>query len=139
MKLWKVFFQNWSKVKSPKGCEAMKITIELNNEDIVKADETNFEALFVLIQSFTKSLKVGAENIMREKVSELHAEKNSKAEQIDRAEIEKQIKQIALEGKEKGASAKIKELIHGYGVEKLSAVPDDKMTELLQKVQDAIQ
>ena len=53
---------------------------------------------------------------------------------INRKDIESEIKQIALDGKEKGASKKIKEIIQTYGVEKLSDVPDEKMTELLEKV-----
>lgn len=53
---------------------------------------------------------------------------------INRKDIEAEIKQIALDGKEKGASKKIKEIIQTYGVEKLSDVPDEKMPELLEKV-----
>ena len=60
---------------------------------------------------------------------------NSTEKTFDRDEIEKQIKKIATEGKDKGASAIIRKCIQSYGVEKLSAVPDDKMAELLQKVQ----
>ena len=53
---------------------------------------------------------------------------------ISRKDIETAIKQIALDGKEKGVSKKIKEIIHEYGVEKLSDVPNEKMPELLEKV-----
>lgn len=53
---------------------------------------------------------------------------------INRKDIEAEIKQIALDGKEKGASKQIKEIIQTYGVEKLSDVPDEKMPELLEKV-----
>ena len=53
---------------------------------------------------------------------------------INRKDIEAEIKQIALDGKEKGASKKIKEIIQTYGVEKLSDVPDEKLPELLEKV-----
>ena len=93
-------------------------------------------------------MKEGEEKIFRETTDKFIAEKQAKktstvekSEEIqkpiafNRKEIESQIKKIALDGKEKGASTKIKELIHGYGVEKLSEVPDENMTELLQKVQ----
>lgn len=119
----------------------MKITIEFDQSDIVRADEVNFQGFFLMVQSFAKSLKEGKEKVLRESVDKFIEKKTSTAEtetKFNRADIESQIKQIALEGKEKGASAKIKELIHGYGVEKLSAVPDDKMAELLQKVQAAV-
>ena len=123
----------------------MKVTIEFSHEDITRADETNFEAFFVMVQAFAKSLKVGNENILREKVSQVHAEKhsakkdstaekNSVEEKINREEIETEIKKIALEGKEKGASMKIKEILKSFGYEKLSEVPDKKMVELLGKV-----
>ena len=123
--------------------EKMKITIEFDQSDIIRADEVNFQGFFLMIQSFAKSLQEGKEKVLREAVDKFVEEKKSaKVEtaekNFNRAEIETQIKQIALDGKEKGASKKIKEIIQSYGVEKLSDVPDDKMIELLQKVQAAV-
>ena len=125
------------------GEEKMKITIEFDQSDIIRADEVNFQGFFLMIQSFAKSLQEGKEKVLREAVDKFVEEKKSaKVEtaekNFNRAEIETQIKQIALDGKDKGASKKIKEIIQSYGVEKLSDVPDDKMTELLQKVQAAV-
>ena len=57
---------------------------------------------------------------------------------VNRKDIETAIKQIASDGREKGASKKIKEIIQSYGVEKLSEVPDEKMAELLAKVQESV-
>ena len=124
----------------------MKITIEFNHEDIVRADEVNFQGFFLMVQSFAKSLKEGKEKVLREAadkfVEEKKSAKDAEVETADknfnRAEIEAEIKKIALDGKDKGASKKIKEIIQSYGVEKLSAVPDDKMTELLAKIQEAV-
>ena len=121
----------------------MKITIEFDHSDIIRADEVNFQGFFLMIQSFAKSLQEGKEKVLREAVDKFVEEKKSAKDaegesvekNFNRAEIETQIKQIALDGKDKGASKKIKEIIQSYGVEKLSAVPDDKMAELLQKVQ----
>ena len=138
----------------------MKINIEISHGDLIKADATNIQALFLVCQSFAKTYKVGEENNLREVVNAEYAKRHKpkektvenksdaettpkttekkSAEKLDRAEIEAQIKKIALEGKEKGASSKIKEIIQSYGVEKLSEVPDEKMTELLQKIQEAM-
>ena len=121
----------------------MKITIEFDHSDIIRADEVNFQGFFLMIQSFAKSLQEGKEKVLREAVDKFVEEKKSAKDaegesvekNFNRAEIETQIKQIALDGKDKGASKKIKEIIQSYGVEKLSAVPDDKMAELLKKVQ----
>ena len=125
------------------GEEKMKITIEFDQSDIIRADEVNFQGFFLMIQSFAKSLQEGKEKVLREAVDKFVEEKKSaKVEtaekNFNRVEIETQIKQIALDGKDKGASKKIKEIIQSYGVEKLSDVPDDKMIELLQKVQAAV-
>ena len=121
----------------------MKITIEFDQSDIIRADEVNFQGFFLMIQSFAKSLQEGKEKVLREAVDKFVEEKKSaKVEtaekNFNRAEIETQIKQIALDGKEKGASKKIKEIIQSYGVEKLSEVPDEKMAELLAKVQESV-
>ena len=124
----------------------MKITIEFDQSDIIRADEVNFQGFFLMIQSFAKSLQEGKEKVLREAVDKFVEEKKTaKAAKVEpaeknfnRAEIETQIKQIALDGKDKGASKKIKEIIQSYGVEKLSDVPNEKMTELLQKVQAAV-
>ena len=134
----------------------MKINIELTHEDLMKADAENIQSLFLICQSFAKTYKVGEESAMRETVNAEYDKRHKATENkktdtpseepkaqtekpFDRKEIETQIKQIALDGKDKGASKKIKECIQSYGVEKLSAVPDDKMADLLQKVQEAVQ
>ena len=120
----------------------MKITIEFNHEDIVRANDAEFEAFFVMVQAFAKTLKVSDKKFLSDKVPENQTEKSSAKtdaeKNFNRAEIETEIKKIALEGKEKGASIKIKEILKSFGVEKLSAVPDDKMTELLAKIQEAV-
>ena len=140
----------------------MRIVIELDHNDIVGTEAPEFEALFTVIQGYCKMVK-GAQAIApkvyveelekarerdrakaRNQVKIETEQKSEQAEKtednkteknFDRKEIENQIKDIAAKGKDKGASATIKKCIQSYGVEKLSAVPDDKMAELLQKVQ----
>ena len=132
----------------------MKITIELEHTDIVNSAAPEFEALFTVIQMYAKTVKLQKEIVPKvysdevQKQEEKHraaakntvenipAEKVSTVEEkkFNRAEIETEIKKIALEGKEKGASLQIKECIKSFGCEKLSEVPDDKLLELLEKV-----
>ena len=140
----------------------MRILIELDHNDIVGTEAPEFEALFTVVQGYCKMVKGTQAIAPKVYVEELEkarerdrakarnqakiesAQKteqadnkteNSTEKTFDREEIEKQIKKIATEGKDKGASAIIRKCIQSYGVEKLSAVPDDKMAELLQKVQ----
>ena len=136
----------------------MKIIIELDHTDIVNSSAPEFEALFTVIQMYAKTVKLQKEIVPKVFSDELkkqeekhraqaqsHFEKNSTAEKnsavensaeknFNRAEIEAEIKKIALDKKESGASKKIKEFIQSYGVEKLSEVPDEKIIELLEKV-----
>lgn len=118
----------------------MKITIEFDHTDIKRADEVNFQGFFLMVQSFAKSLKEDNEKILRESVNKFIEEKNSAKnnstaeKKFNRADIESEIKKIALEGKEKNVSSKIKEFIREYGFEKLNEVPDEKISELLEKV-----
>ena len=126
----------------------MKITIELEHTDIVNSAAPEFEALFTVIQMYAKTVKLQKEITPKVYSDEVHkheekyraAAKNSvenipaEEKNFNRAEIEAEIKKIALEGKEKGASLQIKECIKSFGCGKLSEVPDDKLLELLEKV-----
>ena len=141
----------------------MTITITLDHSDIVGTESREFESLFIILQAYAKmtkgpmtmppnslsnALNDAAKKSVEEKVTVSKTElqqtatnentseppKNSVENSIDRKSVETEIKQIALNGKEKGLSKKIKELIQGYGFEKLSEVPDKKILELLEKV-----
>lgn len=127
----------------------MTITITLDHSDIIGTETREFESLFCILQAYAKMTRgsfppdslSSAQEEVKEEVStkadsELKAEHDEPTENNSsyRKKIESEIKQIALDGKEKGISKKIKLLIQGYGVEKLNEVPDDKLKELLEKV-----
>lgn len=61
-------------------------------------------------------------------------EKKSTKTPAERATIEGEIKRIAMQGKDKGITKKIKAIMDEYGIEKLADVPDEKIDELLEKV-----
>lgn len=133
----------------------MTITITLEHSDIVGTEHGEIEALFCILQAYAKMTKGTSKNSLadarkanEEEMKESNNSANPAEEKetvekstetkpettFDRKKIENEIKQIALEGKEKGISKKIKSIIQGYGFEKLNEVPDDKMQELLEKV-----
>lgn len=90
----------------------------------------------VEIQNQTESeKKQSVENPQKPKNSGSSVEeKKSTKTPEERATIEGQIKRIAMNGKDKGISKKIKAIMDEYGVEKLADVPDEKIEELLEKV-----
>lgn len=139
----------------------MKIKIELEHEDIVQVETVEFEAFMGVVQVYAKAVKGEAKKYPADMMSkglptiddllklrkkkekgETAAQKKEKPEEnpepkeFNREEAEAEIKRIAMEGKGKGISKEIKEIIQSYGYERMGELPDEKLEELLKKVRE---
>lgn len=134
----------------------MKIVIELEHSDLVNSESQELTALFTVIQAYAKAVKKPKKITPQIYTDEVHkheerikemarqeaekkVEKNSAENTVensfDRKKIEQEIRILSREGKEKHLSSKIKDIIRNeYGVNLLEEVPDEKISELLEKV-----
>lgn len=139
----------------------MTITITLEHYDITSASPEDMVAVATTLQKFAKNTKyvkevakvqpksiANIEDVEEAKAEEKTVRENPSKTEIknsaeeskpsktpaERARIEGEIKRLAMQGKEKNLTKKIKSILDEYGVEKLGDVPDDKIEELLERV-----
>lgn len=124
----------------------MEINITLNHLDIVGVNANKFCAAMYVLQGLAKSNRLTGDLAPFATPPENYPEQQSYTNtavakaaekpviEIDRKQIEAEIKQIAANGREENKSEKIRDIIHLWGFSKMSDIPDAQMPEFLEKV-----